>query len=336
MNRNALKRSCDLLLGCSRPLLVTHIAPDGDAVGSLLGLGWALRALDISPTLACQDSLPRRFDFLPGFDEVTSRPTDQFDLVVSLDCSDADRLGTIGSLPAIQGLPLLNIDHHLTNVEFGTVDLVDAGAVSTTHVLYHLIRHMKVPLDERIASCLLTGLVTDTRGFRTSNVTAEVLQVAVEFVEMGAALPVIARNGLDRRPLSALRLWGEALSRLRFKDGVVWAALPLEAQQAANHEGQGSAGLTSLLIGAEEASVSAVLMERSDGQVEVSFRAVPGFDVAQVALTLGGGGHALAAGCLIPGPLEEAERQVLEMLHQSLNRQRGARPGDDRRHTESE
>lgn len=336
MKRKALDRSCDLLLGCSHPLLVTHVAPDGDAVGSLLGLGWALRALDISPALACQDSLPRRFDFLPAFDEVTSRPTDHFDLLVSLDCSDADRMGAIGSLPALQGLPLLNIDHHLTNLEFGTVNLVDAEAVSTTHILYHLIRHMGVPLDERIATCLLTGLATDTRGFRTSNVTAEVLQAAVEFVEAGAALPVIARNGLDRRPLSALQLWGEALSRLRFNDGVVWTTLPLEAQRAAKHEGQGSAGLTSLLIGAEEASVAVVFTERVDGQVEVGFRAVPGFDVAQVALALGGGGHALAAGCLVPGPLEKAERQVLEILHESLTRQRGARSGDDRRHTQPE
>jgi len=336
MKLRALDQSRDLLLGCHRPLLVTHIAPDGDAAGSLLGLGWALRGMGKEPVLTCQDPLPRRFDFLPGFDDVTGRPAGRFDLLISLDCSDPGRMGQIGTYPGATGVPILNVDHHLTNLEFGTVNLVNVEAVSTTQVLYYLLRHTGALLDERIATCLLTGLVTDTRGFRTSNVTPDVLRVAVELMEAGAPLPVIARNGLDRRPLGALRLWGAAFSRLEVDDGVIWVSLPLSVQQAIGHDEGGDAGLASLLLSVEEARVAVVFTEQEDGQVEVGFRAVPGFDVAGIALALGGGGHALASGCRIPGPLEEAQQRVLTMLWEELSHQQDKASGYDGRHSQPE
>jgi phosphoesterase RecJ-like protein len=332
-----LDRTSDLLRQAGRPLLVTHIAPDGDAAGSLLGMGWALRALGQAPILACQDPLPRRYDYLPGFEEVVSGPGEvPFDLVVALDCSDVSRLGSVVRVDELGAIPLLNVDHHVTNLRFGVVNLVDAKAVSTTEILTRVFRHLEVQLDARIANCLLTGLVTDTRGFRTANVTADVLRTAVELMTAGASLPTITRNGLDRRPLEALRLWGAALDRLQFSDGVAWTSLPLEVQNAKGAAGNGVTGLTNMLIGVEGACMVAVFTEREDRQVEVGFRAVPGFDVAGIALGLGGGGHKLASGCLVPGPLEEAERQVLAMLREDLYRQRRRISTDDQRHPQSE
>ena len=336
MKPENLARSQDLLLASSRPFLVTHIAPDGDALGSLLGLGWALRKLGKEPAVVCQGPLPSRFDFLPGFGEVTSRPRGRFDLLVSLDCSDPGRMGEVGTYPGVSGVPVLNVDHHLTNLEYGTVNLVDVDAVSTTEVLYRLLRFMEVELDERIATCLLTGLVTDTRGFRTSNVTPEVLRVAMDLMEAGAPLPMIARNGLDRRPLEVLRLWGAAFSRIRVEDGVIWTSLPLSAQKAIGYNGYGDAGLANMLVSVEGAQAAVVFTEREDGQVEVGFRAIPGFDVAEVALSFGGGGHALASGCLLPGPLEEVQRRVLKVLRESLARQRERISSSDGRHPQPE
>ncbi|HEY74901.1 MAG TPA: bifunctional oligoribonuclease/PAP phosphatase NrnA [Thermoflexia bacterium] len=319
-----------------RPLLVTHVAPDGDAIGSLLGLGWTLLAQGKSPTLACQDVLPRRFAFLPGFEKVVQDPPPgPYDLLIVLDCSDLDRIGQIGEVVG-RDLPLLNIDHHVTNTRFGTVDLVAEDAVSTTHLLYHLLQRLNYSLDERIATCLLTGLVTDTRGFRTANVTPEILRIAVELMEAGAPLTTITRNGLDRRPLAALRLWGAGLARLQSANGIVWTTLPVSVQQTIGHDGYGDAGLANLLISAEEAKVSVVFTEQPDGEVEVGFRATPGFDVSRIALQLGGGGHALAAGCRVPGPLEEAQRRVLALLREDLARQRQQVSPDDKRHPQPE
>ena len=336
MNQKALKQSCDLLQGSTNPLLVTHISPDGDAVGSLLGLGWALKKLGISPVLSCDHPLPARFNFLPGFDEATTDPKGAFDLVVSLDCSDRERMGEIGARPELVDVPLINIDHHVTNLYFGKVNLVDAKAVSTTQVIYDLTRYLQVELDEAIATCLLAGLVTDTRGFRTYNVSSHTLELAVKFMEAGALLSLITQNGLDRRPLATLRLWGEAFSRLEAADGIVWTSLPIEVQRAAGYDSFGATGLVSMVVSAEEAEVGVVFTEREDGQVEVGFRAVPGLDVAQVALDLGGGGHPTASGCLIPGPLKDAEQRVMALLRSDLARQRGQISDCNGRHPESE
>lgn len=324
-----LKQSEDLLRAADAPLLVTHVDPDGDAASSVLALGWGLRALRKSPILACQDPLPGHLDFLPGFHDVIHGSVDRpFDLLVILDCSDPDRIGSVIPPDQRARAPILNVDHHVTNLAFGQVDLVDTEATSTTHVLYHLIHHLDVPIDERIATCLLTGLVTDTRGFRTSNVTPEVMEIAVELMEAGAPLATITRNGLDRRPLSVLQLWGIGLNRLEIEDGLVWTSLPVEMQRAVGADGAHAAGLSSALVSAEEAKVSAVFTELENGEIEVGFRAVPGYDVAQIALALGGGGHALAAGCLVPGPLTEAVERVVAMLKEELARQR-QRPGSD-------
>jgi phosphoesterase RecJ-like protein len=135
----------------------------------------------------------------------------------------------------------------------------------------------------------------------------------------GASLPYIMQYGLDRRPTAAILLWREALASLQIKERVGWASITVEMRRAAGYVGNGDAGLVSFLVSAEDADVAAVFVEREDGLVEVGLRAMPGFDVAQVALELGGGGHALAAGFTAPGPLENVQARVLAMLHNLVN-----------------
>jgi phosphoesterase RecJ-like protein len=217
-------------------------------------------------------------------------------------------------MQAFDSVPLLNIDHHMTNLNFGDVDLVDARASSTAEIVLRLLEYMAVPIDAELATCLLTGIVTDTRGFRTSNVTTQVMEATLRLMNAGASLPYITQRGLDRRSSAAILLWREALSSLQVKGRVAWATISLAMRQAANYVGNGDAGLVSFLVSADDADVAAVFVEREDGRVEVGFRAVPGYDVAQVALQFGGGGHALAAGCNLSGPLEEAQSRVLAAL----------------------
>ena len=143
-------------------------------------------------------------------------------------------------------------------------------------------------------------------------------------------LPRRRRHG--RRPLGAARMWGAALSRLEVADGLAWTVLPLSEQQTFGYEPQGDTGLPNVLVNIETVQMAAAFTEREDGKVEVGFRAVPGFDVAGIALALGGGGHKLASGCLLPGPLEQAERDVLALLRGELARQREAAASDDGRH----
>jgi len=320
----ALKQASQLIQSAHCPLLICHVAPDEDAVGSLTGLGYGLRQMGLEPITACSDPVPSHFNYIPGAEAVVQKVSVPFDLVVSLDCSDLERLGHFPQMPSFSNVPLINIDHHVTNLKFGDVNLVDPQASSTAEIVLRLLEHTSIPLDAELATCLLTGIVSDTRGFSTSNVTAQTMEDALQLIKAGASLPYITHHSLNRRPTTAIFLWGAALALAQIEDGVIWTNIPLAMRRATGHTGNSNAGLASFLVSAADADISAVFAEREDGHVEVGLRAVPGFDVAQVALQFGGGGHTLAAGCKLPGPLEKVQAHVLAALRASLARQRRA------------
>lgn len=329
MKKNAtLNQASQLIQAAHHPLLVCHINPDGDAIGSLAALGLALRLMGREPTMACSDPIPRRFYYVPGAETIVQVVSEPFDLVISLDASDLKRLGEFPQMPAFGNVPLLNVDHHLTNLNFGTVNLVDPDASSTAEIVWRLLGTMPVRPNAEIAACLLTGIVTDTHGFRTSNVTAQLMGVVLRLMKAGASLPTITHHSLNRRSTAAILLWRAALMQLQIEGGIAWTGIPLALRRQVGYAGNGDAGLVNFLVSADDADVAAVFVENEDGRIEVGLRAVPGFDVAQVALQLGGGGHALAAGCTIAGSLEEAQAQVLAALRADLARQRDLQQAD--------
>ena len=174
-SQHNLRRIADLVAPARRILLVTHVAPDGDAVGSLLGLGWLLRDQGKDLTLACEDPVPENTEWLPGSSGIVQRATGTYDLVISLDCSDQRRMGCVYT-DDMAVLPLINIDHHVTNTRFGTVNWVDPSSVATAQMILSLVDRLQWALNETVATCLLYGLVTDTQSFRTPNVDAAALQ----------------------------------------------------------------------------------------------------------------------------------------------------------------
>jgi phosphoesterase RecJ-like protein len=322
LTQASLERAHQLIKSARRPLLICHISPDGDAVGSMVGLGRVLRQMGLSPTMACSDSIPDTLDYIPDTEEIVSEVAVPFDLVIALDSSDIERLGHFPKLPGFADVPLLNIDHHLTNLNYGDVNLVDSRASSTAEIVLRLLEAMAAPLDADTAIALLVGIVGDTRGFRTNNVTPQVMEAALRLMKAGASLPYVSLHTLDSRPIAAVRLWGVALSQLQIEDRVIWVGISLAARHETGYTDTGDASLVSFLISAQDADAAAVFVEREDGCIEVGLRAKPGFDVAQVALQFGGGGHALAAGCTLPGPIEEAQARLLAVLKASLAKQR--------------
>ena len=272
--------------------------------------------------MTCSDPVPTCFNYIPSAKSIVREVKVPFDLVISLDCSDLERLGHFPQMPGFDDVPLLNVDHHLTNLKFGAVNLVDHHASSTAEVVLRLLEYMEISLDAELATCLLTGIVSDTRGFSTNNVTTRVVEAALRLMKAGASLPRIAHHNLNSRPTSAILLWGAALAQLQIKDRVIWTGIPLAMRRATGNPDSSDAGLANFLVSAAAADAAVVFVERDDGRIEVGLRAVPGFDVAQVALQFGGGGHALAAGCNIPGPLEQAQASILTALKVSLSHQR--------------
>jgi phosphoesterase RecJ-like protein len=308
-----------------RVLAFCHVNPDGDALGSMLALGWLLRAWRPDGSeearvtaLVCADPVPAKLAFLPGAEQITTAPpAGPWDAVVALDSSDAKRVSDAYDITAYRPTPVIVLDHHVTNRRFGTLNYVDTRAASTCEIVVELADALDAAIGPEAATCLLTGVVTDTLGFRTSNVTPRVLAIAARLMEQGADLHRITELTLGNRPLSIMRLWGLALSQLRLEDGVLWTEVTREMRERAGVLDEDDGGLVSHLITAHEARIAAVFGELNDGSIDLDLRASLPFEVASAALRLGGGGHPQASGSHLPGPLADAEGRVLPLLREA-------------------
>jgi phosphoesterase RecJ-like protein len=218
--------------------------------------------------------------------------------------------------------PIINIDHHVTNTFFGDVNVVDSSCTSTAELLFHLFPGLGVRVTTELATCLLTGVVTDTLGFRIQGVNAETFRTAGKLMEAGADLGFITLNALLIKPLSTLRLWQAGLNHMRLEEeGVLWTAIDDQEREAAGYTGSSSGGLVNMLANIDEAAMSAVLIEEGD-KVYVGFRCRPPFNVAELALNLGGGGHPLASGATLEGPLQKAVSLVIGLARDTIRQQR--------------
>lgn len=302
-------------------LLVTHVMPDGDAVGSMLGLFNALSSVGKTVDCAVDGGIPDSFEFLPGADVVQGRlEAGAWDLMISLDASDEERTGEVGAYGRRNSQMIINLDHHATNTFFGDIHLVDPRAVAASEIVFHWLCSMEFVFSVDVAVPLLTGLVTDTLGFRTSNVTSETLVIAQELMNAGASLAEITERVLDTRSFSGILLWREAFRSVELTEsGVISLEVTQEVLQQLGLSGTSENGLSGFLIRVQEAKVSATFTEIEDGNIILSMRAKPGFDVSGVAFSLGGGGHKQAAGATIPGPMAEARRRTLAMLEDVVN-----------------
>jgi bifunctional oligoribonuclease and PAP phosphatase NrnA len=316
MIQNAIEKADNILA-------ITHVDPDGDAIGSITAVGLALMQFNQQATLVCDDNVPERFRFLPLANKIQKSPLKSlnYDLLIAVDCGDEFRLGkALSSLPDPKPF-IINIDHHVTNTQFGDINLIEPTATSTTEILYKLFSEMGLDISEDLATSLLTGLITDTLGFRTVGVTSATLRTGAALIEAGADLGFITMHALNVRPLSTLELWSTGMNKMCLEDGLLWASLTNQDREDANFRSNSSVGLVNLLADVEEASMGAVLMEMNDGTVRVGLRCRPPFDVAEVAVALGGGGHPLASGCTLPGPLVEAEALLVRSCQEAIARQ---------------
>jgi phosphoesterase RecJ-like protein len=313
-------RAARLIQSSDAILIGTHIRPDGDALGSLLGLALALEKAGKRVARLCADPVPPVYSFLPGSDRVSDQPPRRpAQLGIAVDCDGIARLGPLETTFA--ALPhLLDIDHHATNRSFGEVRLTDPSAAACSEMVYHLIGQLGLPLDQETAICLYTGVITDTGRFCYANTTADTFRVAGELVRAGAAAHAIARKVYGERSLAATHLLGVALSRLtsELNGEVVSAWLTLSDFAETGAVSADTEGIIDHLRAIGGPRVALLLVEMEGGQVRVSLRSDGSVDVSDVAYGFGGGGHAAAAGCTCEGTMGEVRRQVLAALEQSL------------------
>lgn len=305
-----------------RVLIVSHVRPDGDAVGSVLGLGQALAEAGKEVVMALADGVPLALRYLPGCEgivrDVPAETLEQLDLTILVDCSDMQRTGGVLG----DRIPDVNIDHHITNPHFAAVNLVIPSQAATCAIIAEYLPVWGLAFNQTIASNLLTGIVTDTIGFRTSNMTSSTLRLAAMLMDYGADLPELYTRALISKSFEAARYWGMGLHKVRRVDlaGVgsyVWTNLTLADRKEANYPGNDDADLVNLLS-AVDSDLAVLFIEQKNQHVKVSWRSRPGIDVAQIALQFGGGGHPAAAGADIAGSLDTVQEQVLNSTQAML------------------
>ncbi|HET7769451.1 MAG TPA: DHH family phosphoesterase [Chloroflexota bacterium] len=323
----------ELIRGAERVLICSHRKPDGDAIGSLTGLGFALESLGKQVTLACADPAPNTLALIPGAQKIVQdlRPLYEskatvaplpWDLGIVVDASSLDRLGALyeDNTELFARLPLVDIDHHVTNDRFGAANVIDARAASATEVLTGLLARLGVKLDVAMASCLLSGLITDSLSFQTESTTGRTLRIAAELVDAGAPLAAIAFQLFRQRPRANAIVYAKALGTLQFAFGgrVAWLEVTREMVEAAG-PGADSGGLSGFAGSIQGVEIGFQIEEGADGNVYAGFRS-QSVDVAALCGELGGGGHVRAAGCSFKAPvtISEARETILEVVARHL------------------
>jgi phosphoesterase RecJ-like protein len=309
-------RAAEVIRGSTQVAVCCHVAPDGDAFGSVLALGRALEQQGKTVLMgwgSAELTVPYSYGFLAGVEKLLSpdRFPPEVETFVAVDCADVKRLELLG--PNFERAVIrVNIDHHLSNSGFGDINLVDPDRASSCELVYELLRWMELPIDPEVATCLYTGVVTDTGRFQYSNTIPETLRVAAELRELGADHLTVAERVYESASLAQLRILGQVLVRARLEDGVVYSWL--ETKDLGDQGPEAAEDVIDLLRTVREARITMLLKEQPDGSWKGSLRSRGGGDVAAVAKSFGGGGHAAAAGFTVRGDRDEVIKKVLGRL----------------------
>jgi bifunctional oligoribonuclease and PAP phosphatase NrnA len=297
-----------------RALMLGHVHPDADVLGTLLAAGLALEKAGWSVVYGGPHPAPASLEFLPGIERYVplARLDGRFDLTLLTDCPNPGRTEGLIDQAAAASTTIANVDHHPDNRRYGTVNWIEPNAAATGEMVYELLVTLGTDLTPDIATNLFTAVHTDTGSFRYSNVTPGTFRIAAALVAAGASPAVVSNALYERRPVDALGHLGRALSMVQVTaDGrVAWLALPdgtvpeafIEAEELVNYP----RSLASVRV--------ACFLREVGGKVKVSLRGKGDVDVQAVAARFGGGGHRNAAGCTLAASLEEATRQVLDAV----------------------
>ena len=306
--------------------LVSHVRPDGDAVGSLLGLALSLQLMGKTVHPMLEDGVPDNLMFLPGTNLVT-RPTGEvlkgIDLAVALDTATHERIGE-GCVVALSGAgKLLNIDHHGSNPGYGDLHYIDSREPAVGQIIYNLLQETDMPMDDAVRQHLFAAISTDTGSFQFSCTTARSHRIAAEMIDAGLDIATLCRSLYHTYPKRRLQLMQALLNEMTFcaDDRIVSWILTQQLMDAVGVQPGDTEGLIDTLR-AVDSVISAVIFEEvADGKIRVSARSKDTrLNVANICAKFGGGGHAMAAGARIKGTAAEAAKKFLEALEHEVSR----------------
>lgn len=315
VDQSTIEEAARAIAEADRIALACHVGPDGDALGSMLGLAVAAAnaGKEVVASFGSPFVMPPSLSFLP-VDHLV--PPKEFpaepELMVALDAGSADRLGELGSNISDAGLVVV-IDHHVTNEGFGDIAVVDPTAAATGELVFKILRALDWKVTPEVAQCLHTAIVTDTGRFSYSNTTPETLRIASELVEAGAVPSEISRHVYEEAPFGYLKAVAIAMGRAVLDPDlrVVHTSITHDDLKKAGIDWGDTENLIDLLRLAVEADTALLFKGHGDGRVKVSMRSRGETDVGALAAALGGGGHRLAAGLTADDDIEAVVERVL-------------------------
>lgn len=312
----SLRELADKIKGEKSVALFCHVRPDGDTIGSALGLKLALEILGIKADVFCDDPIPSRFSFLNAVSQIKKDFSGEYDALIAIDCADIQRLNNF-SEKFLSHKNTYTIDHHVSNTRFSKINYVFDNASNCENV-FELIKELGVEINEEIANVLALGIITDTGNFKHKNVTHETLLRMSKLVQKGADLNAIIFHMFSAQTKERAKLFGKVMQKIRyFFDGrfaVATVRLSDFSDCAAKQDE--TEGFIDFVMGIIGVEVGACVMEIAPNKFKISFRSKSA-DVNAVARTFGGGGHTLASGCQIHGDYEE----VIDKIQFAVSRE---------------
>ncbi len=304
-------------------VIMSHVRPDGDAIGSQIALGFSLMAMGKTVFLVNEDGVPESLAFLKGSEKVTTPPAEALDVevAIALDTATKPRLGDASLHAASKAKVWLNIDHHISNPAYGDINLIDATKPATGQIVYELVKALGFPLPDETRDAIYVAVSTDTGSFQYGSTTAKTYRMAADLVERGLDVGKVNADTYDNHPYRRLELMRELLNTLEISEDGLLANWELRDETRVKLELQpdDSEGLIDLIRSVKGVLVAAFFEELPGGKIRVSMRSKNrSVNVCDVAAQFGGGGHALAAGIRMAGPLEEAKTKVLAALKAAL------------------
>lgn len=305
--------------------LLAHEHPDGDCIGSALGMAFMLRELDKTCRVVCADAPPRNLSFLPGIEEVQQTLSDeQFDLVIALDASELPRFGSVYTQHQsfLDRAVILNIDHHISKGGCGQVNIIDVSASATAELLVLFQQQAALPLNREAALCLLTGIITDTSSFQFTNTTPRTLEAAALLMRHGVIPETVVQPVYRTRPLAQVRLQALVIDNARTAcDGrLIWSHATNETLRSVEATPDMDDNLSGVLRDIEGVQVAAFFKNYDDPAItRLSLRSAAPYNAAEFCQRYGGGGHARAAGATIKLPINEAIPLVVNDLQNMMS-----------------
>ncbi len=308
----ALKAHDDYLLSC-------HVSPEGDAIGSILAIASLLKRLGKKATVVCEDSFPERLSCLSNkiwhqVDEI-KKPASAFKALVVTDCPTLERIGRVRNLLTPEAV-IFNLDHHISNVNFGHYNYIRPEAAASGEVVMDLFKYFKMKLSQDEATNLYVALTTDTGSFKYSNTTVECHNMAADLIATGIDIEKINDKLYSTYSLNKINLYSRLLARVKTTANgqIAWAALKKQDLKDSGAIYEDTEGFIDFLKYLKEVKIAFFMSEMEGGDVRVSFRSKGAYDVNQVATSFQGGGHKKASGCTLHCSLEEAEAKILDRL----------------------